>query len=96
MNDPIVESLDAGYRGLALDLCNCNGQMQFCHGGSQTGCAVGRRDPVDTFDEINKWVDVNPNNVVMIYLQINEAAGGSIELTDVEQIVNENVSPRSV
>jgi hypothetical protein len=88
VNDPIVDSLDAGYRGLALDLCNCNGKMEFCHGGSQIGCAVGRRDPVDTFEQINNWVDDNPNNVVMIWLQINEAAGGPISLTDVDELVN--------
>ena len=88
MNDPIVESLDAGYRGLALDLCKCGGTMQFCHGGASTGCAVGRRDPVDTFDQINQWVDANPNNVVMIWLQINEAAGGEITLQNVKEIVD--------
>jgi hypothetical protein len=114
LNDPIVDSLDAGtkrpligvairslyiiltlfsscfslgYRGLALDLCNCNGEMVFCHGGSGTGCGVGSRDPVETFQLINEWIDDNPNNVVMIWLQINEEAGGSISLTDVNDVV---------
>ncbi|KAL3918962.1 MAG: hypothetical protein SGILL_003995 [Bacillariaceae sp.] len=61
--------------------------MQFCHGGEQTGCAIGRRDPVDTFELINNWIDENENNVIMIWLQINEAAGGPISLEDVDGIV---------
>jgi hypothetical protein len=61
--------------------------MTFCHGGSQVGCGVGSRDPVDTFRQINDWIDSNPNNVIMIWLEINEAAGGAISLTDVYGII---------
>ncbi len=25
-------ALEAGYRGLNLDICNCNGEINFCHG----------------------------------------------------------------
>ena len=25
-------ALEAGYRGLNLDICNCGGELQFCHG----------------------------------------------------------------
>jgi hypothetical protein len=87
LNDPIIESLDAGYRGLSLDLCNCNGNLEFCHGGDGVGCGVGRRDPIDTFGEINDWIAQNPNNVLLIYLEINEDAGGDISLDDVNNIV---------
>ena len=27
----IGKALMAGYRGLSLDVCNCNGVLQFCH-----------------------------------------------------------------
>ena len=27
----LEKALVAGYRGLSLDLCNCNGELQFCH-----------------------------------------------------------------
>jgi hypothetical protein len=27
----ISKALMAGYRGLSLDVCNCNGVLQFCH-----------------------------------------------------------------
>jgi hypothetical protein len=77
-----------GYRGLSLDLCNCDGGFVFCHGGAESGCGIGQRDPIDSFTQINDWLTLNPNNVVMIWLQINEAAGGPISLQDVESIVN--------
>eukprot|EP00537_Pseudo-nitzschia_pungens_P000863 CAMPEP_0172356906 /NCGR_PEP_ID=MMETSP1060-20121228/1286_1 /TAXON_ID=37318 /ORGANISM="Pseudo-nitzschia pungens, Strain cf. cingulata" /LENGTH=514 /DNA_ID=CAMNT_0013077299 /DNA_START=173 /DNA_END=1714 /DNA_ORIENTATION=+ len=87
MNDPIVESLDEGYRGLSLDLCNCNGDLVFCHGGIEVGCGIGERDPLKTFTEINEWITANPNNVIMIWLQINDNAGDAISLDDVERLV---------
>ena len=60
----------------------------FCHGGEDTGCGIGRRDPIDTFTQINEWLTINPANVIMIWLEINEPAGGPISLEDVESIVN--------
>ena len=30
---PLEEALEAGYRGLNLDICNCGGELNFCHGG---------------------------------------------------------------
>lgn len=89
MNDPIVESLDEGYRGLSLDLCNCDGDLIFCHGGTEVGCGIGERDPLEAFTEINEWITENPNNVIMVWLQINENAGDPISLDDVEQLVIE-------
>jgi len=89
MNDPIVESLDAGYRGLSLDLCKCNGSLVFCHGGKEAGCGIGERDPIETFQQINEWITLHPTNVIMIWLQINESAGDSISMVDVDQIVND-------
>lgn len=76
-----------GYRGLALDFCKCGGELTFCHGGSQVGCGVGSRDPVETFQLINEWIDENPDNVLMIWLQINEEAGGSISLAEIDDLV---------
>jgi hypothetical protein len=76
-----------GYRGLSLDLCNCNGILVFCHGGKEVGCGIGERDPIETLKQINQWITLHPNNVIMIWLQINESAGGPISLKDVDQIV---------
>ncbi|KAL3933826.1 MAG: hypothetical protein SGBAC_010234 [Bacillariaceae sp.] len=91
-NDPIVESLDSGYRGLSLDICRCNGQLVFCHGSSLVGCGVGSRDAVDTFQQIDDWLEVNPSDVVVFFLQINNAAGGgdAISLQDVESTLSDS------
>ena len=29
---PLEEALEEGYRGLNLDICNCGGEIIFCHG----------------------------------------------------------------
>ena len=78
-----------GYRGLSLDLCNCNGNLVLCHGGKEVGCGIGERDPIETLKFINEWITLNPNNVIMIWLQINESAGGPISLKDVDQLVKD-------
>ena len=87
LNDPYVDALDAGYRGLSLDLCHCNGNFVFCHGGDAVGCGIGRRDPVTTFGELNDWLAQHPTELVVIYLEINEAADESINLINVETIL---------
>lgn len=87
MEDPIVESLDAGYRALSIDICNCNGELQLCHGSESIGCGIGRLDPLQAFTEINDWVETNPNNVIMLSLQVNEEAGGDISLEMIKALL---------
>lgn len=89
IDDPIVESLTAGYRGLSLDICNCNGNLEFCHGNDIIGCGVGSVDPIQAFTEINDWIVENPNNIIMISLQINEDAGGPISLEMIQELVQQ-------
>ncbi len=89
IDDPIVESLTAGYRGLNLDICNCSGNLEFCHGNDIIGCGVGRVDPIQAFTEINEWIIANPNNVIMITLQINEDAGGPISLEMLQTLIQQ-------
>ena len=89
IEDPIVAALDAGYRGLNLDLCNCNGSLQFCHGNDIVGCGVGRVDPIAAFIEINNWIAANPTNVILISIQINEDADESISLEMIQQLLQQ-------
>eukprot|EP00980_Cylindrotheca_fusiformis_P003358 scaffold747_cov120-Cylindrotheca_fusiformis.AAC.14 len=74
-NDPIVESLDAGFRGLELDICRCNGKLVLCHGGSSVGCGLGRREVDETFQEIDAWLEDNPDDAITILLEVNNDAG---------------------
>jgi len=89
IDDPIVESLTAGYRGLSLDICNCNGQLEFCHGNEIVGCGIGQVDPIEAFTEINDWIIANPNSVLLISLQINEEAGGAISLDMIQELLQQ-------
>jgi hypothetical protein len=89
MDDPVVEALDAGYRGLNLDICNCNGDLQFCHGNDVIGCGVGRLDPMTAFTDINNWIAANPNNVVMITLEINNDADETVTLAMIQQLLQQ-------
>jgi len=89
IDDPIVESLTAGYRGLSIDICNCNGNLVFCHGNDIIGCGIGSVDPIQAFTEINEWIVANPNNVIMISLQINEDAGGAISLDMIQELLQQ-------
>jgi hypothetical protein len=44
-------AMEAGYRGINLDVCKCNGQYQLGI------CDHGARDPVETFASINSFLD---------------------------------------
>ena len=68
-------ALEAGYRGINLDVCNCNGVYQFCHGI----CNVGSRDIKEVFTSINNFLDDNPTEVLVIPLQFNN---------DVDEVVD--------
>lgn len=63
-------ALEAGYRGINLDLCNCGGMHVFCHGH----CYLGSRDVVDVFTAINAFLDNFPSEVLMIPIEINDSA----------------------
>mmetsp|Transcript_825 Transcript_825/g.1962 ORF Transcript_825/g.1962 Transcript_825/m.1962 type:complete len:413 (+) Transcript_825:58-1296(+) len=71
-------ALQRGYRGLSLDLCNCNGVYQFCHGF----CGAGDRALIPTMTSINTFLDDNPNEVLMIQLEITNKAGLEVDLND--------------
>lgn len=87
--DPIVEALDAGFRGLSLDICNCgDGNIQFCHGNEIVECSLGTLDPVDAFTEINNWVTANPNNVLVIALQMSSFNDG-VSLEEVQSRIQQ-------
>jgi len=91
-NDPIVASLDSGFLGISLDICRCNGKLVFCHGSSLVGCGVGSRDAVDTFQQLDDWLNSNPQDVLVVFLQINNSAGGgeAISLQDVESTLSDS------
>jgi hypothetical protein len=72
----LEKALEAGYRGINLDVCNCDGKLKFCHGY----CSLGNRDVVEVFMNINEFLDNNPSEIIMVPLEINNNAGGPINL----------------
>jgi hypothetical protein len=66
-------AMEAGYRGINLDVCKCNGQYQLGI------CDHGARDPVETFASINSFLDevrknkqtnkqTNKHNILWIWI----------------------------
>jgi Phosphatidylinositol-specific phospholipase C, X domain len=65
----LEKALKAGYRGLFLDSCDCNSDgINFCH----SFCFAGKRKSLTVFNSIVKFMKENPNEVLVIELQIND------------------------
>ena len=71
---PLEEALEAGYRGLQLDVCLCDNpetsqaEIVFCH----SICAVGRRSFDEVFPNINRFLNKNPTESVLINFEISK------------------------
>jgi len=63
----LEEALEAGIRGLLLDSCDCNG-VQFCH----SECFLGTKDPTMTFVGIAEFLNENPNEILIIEIQVDD------------------------
>jgi len=79
------DALEAGYRGINLDVCNCGGVYQFCHGV----CTIGARDIVEVFSSINRFLNNNPTEVVAIPLQINNNVGQEVDINVLYSLMGE-------
>jgi len=74
----LEDALETGYRGLGLDICNCNGEYQLCHGV----CYLGARKPGEVFGNIVEFLNNNPTEFVLITLQIDNNADDPVSLDD--------------
>jgi hypothetical protein len=77
-------ALEAGYRGINLDVCNCNGEYQLCHGI----CNFGARNPAQTFGSINSFLDENPTETILIILEINNGVDKTVDLDEIHNILS--------
>jgi len=73
---PLEEALEAGYRGLNLDICNCGGEPIFCHGI----CALGPRDVVEVMQNVNEFLDKHPTETVVFIYQVDNEADRTVDL----------------
>lgn len=69
-------ALDRGYRGLNLDICNCGGEIMFCHGI----CALGPRDVVDVMESVNTFLDENPTEIIVFIYQVDSNVDQDVDL----------------
>lgn len=72
----LEDALEAGYRGLNLDICNCNGELVFCHGI----CSFAPRDIVDVMQNVNTFLDQNPTETVVFIYQVNNEVDEEVDL----------------
>lgn len=79
----LEDSLETGYRGVSLDLCNCNGNYQLCHGV----CFIGTRSPKEVFGNIVDFLHTNPTELILITLQLNSGAGEAISLDSFHEVL---------
>jgi hypothetical protein len=77
-------ALEAGYRAINLDVCNCNGDYQLCHGV----CDFGARDPAQTFGAINTFLEEHPTETIMIILEIDDDVDETVDLDELYKILS--------
>jgi len=87
----LEESLNFGYRGLSLDICNCSPQgsnnvveYQLCHGV----CDVGSRDVIEVFTNIVKFLNANPTEIIVVIMQLEDGLFGELEPVDLNTLFN--------
>jgi len=82
---PLEGALEAGYRGLMLDVCKCENaetntfEITFCH----SICGVGPRDPSEVFENINSFLNDNPNEVIVINFEMSAGDPTPFEIWEV-------------
>jgi len=70
---PLEGALEAGYRGLLLDVCKCPNaetntmEITFCHGV----CGVGPRDLTEVFTNINTFLTDNPSELIIVNFEMS-------------------------
>lgn len=67
----LERALVAGYRGLNLDVCNCNGALQFCH----NVCDFGERMPNEVFSNTLQFLNDYPSEVIVLVFQASKDTG---------------------
>lgn len=67
----LEKALVAGYRGINLDVCNCNGVLQFCH----NVCNLGERLPNEVFTNTYDFLTEYPSEVVVLLFEASQDQG---------------------
>lgn len=74
----LEEAVAAGFRGINVDIGKCNGEIVLLH----SFCFLGSRDPVEVFEWIDTWLSENPNEVLLMPIQLHNEADGEVTLQE--------------
>lgn len=76
----LEEALEFGYRAINLDIGVCDGKLALIHGR----CLLGERDPIEVFEHLSTFLRDNPNEVIVLSLEIvNNNPEFPVSLSDV-------------
>ena len=64
----LEKALIAGHRGINVDVCNCGGELQFCH----NVCDLGERDPNEVFSNLLDFLDEYKSEVVVLLFEASD------------------------
>jgi len=78
-------AVENGWRGINLDIGKCGGELVFVH----TKCFFGNSDPVKVFQWLDTWLDDNPNEVLLMPIQIDNDAGGTVTLQEIYDMLSQ-------
>lgn len=78
-------SLEAGFRDIGVDMCNCDGHYVLCHGW----CSFGQRSPVQVFSEIVTFLNSHPTEIIVINMEINSRADQEVTLDGIYNVLTQ-------
>ena len=77
-------ALMAGYRAINLDVCKCNGKIQFCH----NFCDFGSRDATQVLLEIMKFL-MNPDHLSEVVVLIFQFSTGNPTVEELYEVMQD-------
>ena len=74
----LESALEAGFRGLHLEVCKCNGIYQFCHGI----CNLGARNPTEVLLNTDRFLRDHRQEVLLVHLELNSDVHQEVHLSE--------------
>ena len=75
----LEQALEAGWRGINVDVGKCDGQIALVHGDCQL---LGTRDPVQVFGNMVSFLQAHPREVIIMPIQFDSSTGGEVTLSE--------------
>lgn len=79
----LEQAVEAGFRGINIDIGKCNGELRLVH----SYCFLNSRDPMEVFQNLNRFLDENPNEILIMPVEIVNDSGGDVTLTEIHNLL---------